>query len=121
MTKLDHIIEKGRDSRVEMFSVFADGFGNKTDAASQDAAELLRSSGIEQIVVVGVAGEYCVSHTAHDAKKEGFDVLVVEEAIRSVDPGANGWLAAKVNLKSHGVKVISVAGPELVKVRDKPS
>lgn len=117
MSKVDHVVEKGRDSRVEMFSVFADGFGNKTDAASEDVAALLRSSEIEQVVVVGVAGDFCVNYTAQNAKKEGFDVFVVEEATRSVDPGVQGWLAAKEDFEKNGIKVISITGPEIAQVR----
>ena len=119
MSEVHHVIEKGRDQRVEMFSVFADGFGNKSNAASQDAAKLLHSSGIKNVVVVGVAGDYCVKHTAQDATKEGFHVFVVEEAVRSVDPGAKGWCAVKENFGHKGIKLISIHGPEIASLRQR--
>ena len=117
VSKVDHVVDKGRDSRVEMFSVFADGFGNKTSAASEDVATLLRSAGVRHVFVVGVAGDYCVKHTATDAKKEGFDVFVIEEAVRSIDHGPRGWSAAKEDFQQHDIKVISMEGPEITQLR----
>lgn len=117
VSKLDGIVEKGKDSRVEMFSGFADIFGNKSsDAASMDLAARLKNAGITHVYTVGIAGEVCVKCTALDAKKEGFEVYTVEEAIRSVDPGEEGWGAAKNDLEKAGVKTISISGLELERV-----
>lgn len=73
-SKLAKVLEKGRTKDVEMFSGFADCFGNKTDAASFDLAEVLREAAISHVYVVGLAGDYCVRCSAIDAKKEGFNV-----------------------------------------------
>ncbi|KAL9585054.1 MAG: hypothetical protein Q9212_001744 [Teloschistes hypoglaucus] len=112
-SRLDRIIDKGRDKQVEMFSAFADSFGNKTStAASFDLASFLKENGIGQVFVVGLTGDYCVRCTAIDAHKEGFEVFVIEEAVKSVDSGANGWGSVKAELQGLGVGVISIAGPE---------
>ena len=118
VAKLDHIVEKGKDRRLEMFSGFADVFGNKSSqAVSQDLSDLLRRHKISHVFTVGLAGDYCVKCTALDARKEAFEVYVVEEATKSVDPGPKGWGAAKMELETHGVKIVSVDGPEIEKVK----
>ena len=118
-SKFDMIVEKGRDKRLEMFSAFADVFGNKSsEASSIDLADTLKDAGITHIFVVGLAGDYCVRYTAIDAKKEGFEVFVVEDVTRSVDAGEKGWGAAKEDMEMKGITVIRFHGPELERVKN---
>ena len=112
------IVEKGRDKRVEMYSAFADVFGNKSDAANVDLAALLRRYAISHVYIVGLAGDYCVRYTATDAKREGFEVYVIEEGTRSVDSGQGGWGAARQELQGAGVQVISIKSPQVDKVKN---
>ncbi|KAI4205818.1 MAG: hypothetical protein LQ350_000003 [Teloschistes chrysophthalmus] len=119
-SRLDRIIDKGRDKHVEMFSAFADSFGNKTGtAASFDLAKYLKENRIGRVFVVGLTGDYCVRCTAIDAHKEGFEVFVIEEAVKSVDSGANGWGSVKPELQALGVGVISIDGPEVQAIKPK--
>jgi nicotinamidase/pyrazinamidase len=46
---------------------------------------ILRERGIERVVVVGLATDYCVSATAIDAARLGFGTEVLQDAIASVD------------------------------------
>lgn len=46
---------------------------------------ILRSAGVERVVVVGVATDYCVVETVADARALGFAVEVPTAATRSVD------------------------------------
>jgi nicotinamidase/pyrazinamidase len=46
---------------------------------------LLRDRGVTKVVVVGLATDYCVSATAIDATRLGFEVEVLQDAIASVD------------------------------------
>jgi nicotinamidase/pyrazinamidase len=46
---------------------------------------LLRDKGIRQVVVVGLATDYCVSATALDAARLGFGTEVLQDAIAAVD------------------------------------
>lgn len=97
-----------------MYSGFSDAFGNKTDAASEDLAALLKRQDIAHVYIVGLAGDCCVLWTAQDAKREGFEnVYVIEEAVRSVNPGANGWGVAVQEMEKIGVKLVSISGPEV--------
>ena len=49
---------------------------------------MLRERGIDSVVVVGLATDYCVSATALDAIKLGFETEVLQDAIASVDLAA---------------------------------
>ena len=116
-SKLQVIVEKGRDSRVEMYSGFSDTFGNKSDAASLDLAALLRENSVTHVYVVGLTGDCCVRYTALDAKKEGFETFVVKQGIRSVDEGEAGWGTAEKELSLCGISLIDLHGPEVGMVR----
>lgn len=118
VSKVDEVVEKGKDRRLEMFSGFADVFGSKSsEAASHDLAELLHRAGITHVFTVGLAGDFCVRCTALDARKEGFEVYVVEEATRSVNPGEKGWGAATEEMRKAGIEIISIEGPEVDRVK----
>ncbi len=47
--------------------------------------QILRGRGIDRVVVVGLATDYCVKATALDAVARGFDVSVRSDAVRAVD------------------------------------
>jgi nicotinamidase-related amidase len=85
INKVHHIVEKGQDKRVEMYSAFADPFTNPNVTRSR-LAKLLKDKGITDVYVAGLAADYCVKCTALDAQKEGFKTWVVGEATRAVDP-----------------------------------
>lgn len=46
---------------------------------------LLRSKGVERLVVLGLATDYCIRATVLDGLRLGYPVLVVRNAIRAVD------------------------------------
>ncbi|KAF7441465.1 pyrazinamidase nicotinamidase [Pyrenophora tritici-repentis] len=53
VSKVDRIVEKGQDKRVEMYSAFADPFKSPCVAKS-NLAETLRMAGITDVYVVGL-------------------------------------------------------------------
>ena len=53
---------------------------DETDLVSQ-----LREQGVEELVVGGLATDYCVKNTVLDALKHGFKVKLLENATRAVD------------------------------------
>jgi len=107
-SKLNLVIEKGSDERVEMYSAFADAFGNLTagkGGVNHDLAQVLKDNGITDVYCVGVAGEYCLSSTALDAAKAGFTTYVIEEGQRCSNPGA--WGEIRNRLFTGRVEVVS--------------
>ncbi|RMZ76226.1 hypothetical protein DV738_g5055, partial [Chaetothyriales sp. CBS 135597] len=109
LDNVDVFVQKGMDSRVEMYSAFADSFGNLTGGAggvNLDLAKTLKQRGVTQVYVVGLAGDFCVKFTALDAAKAGFEVIVIEDAQRCVDPGA--WNQLRHELMPDKVEPMSV-------------
>ncbi|KAI3392131.1 hypothetical protein diail_6143 [Diaporthe ilicicola] len=111
---VDVVVKKGADARVEMYSAFYDPFESPRVSDSGLAATL-RDKGVTHVYVVGLAFDYCVSATATDAAKEGFVTYVVEEGTRSVD--AAGWDKCKEGLAAGGVKLVSMDGEEVQKLK----
>jgi nicotinamidase/pyrazinamidase len=61
--------------------------------------DLLRTRGIERIVIVGLATDYCVKETALDGLRLGYDVTVLREAVGAVElqPGDGARALAAVS------------------------
>ncbi len=114
VAKLDHVVEKGQDERVEMYSAFADPFRNPTVHRSR-LARLLKDAQITHVYIVGLAADYCVRYTAIDSAKEGFRTYVVREATRPVDSAS--WPSVEAELEQAGVGLISIDQSEIAMVQ----
>jgi len=77
------------DDKIRM--VFLKGTGINDDGYSdfestnENLEQYLRNHQVEDLYLCGLATDYCVLYTALDAKKRGFNVFVIEDAIRGVD------------------------------------
>lgn len=112
--KVDKVIRKGTDARVEMYSAFYDPF-TKPRVEDSGLVKMLKEKSVTHVYVVGLAYDYCVKSTAKDAAKEGFVTYVVEEGTRAVDAAA--WAECTKGLEKDGVKVVRMDGPEVQKLR----
>jgi nicotinamidase/pyrazinamidase len=72
---VDVVLDKGQDLYSQGYSAFQD----------TELGELLRDAGVERLYVAGLATDYCVRQSVLDALERGFEVVVVEDAIRGVD------------------------------------
>ncbi|MBA4393896.1 MAG: bifunctional nicotinamidase/pyrazinamidase [Desulfobacca sp.] len=75
------VIQKGRDSRYDSYSCFQDDGGQETELHG-----ILKSHGIKELIVFGIATDYCVRWTALDGLKRGYDILFIKSLCRGVDP-----------------------------------
>lgn len=117
LRRVDHVLKKGHDPRVEMYSAFYGPFRSPRVCDSGLAA-LLRDKGVTHVYVVGLALDFCVRCTAADAVAEGFATYVVEEATRGVaTDGPAAWAECVEGLEKDGVKVVSMAGDEVQRLR----
>jgi nicotinamidase/pyrazinamidase len=66
---------------------------------------ILRGRGIERLVVLGLATDYCVKETALDGARLGFDVVVVLEGCRAVNLQPGDDERAVRDMKHAGVRV----------------
>jgi nicotinamidase/pyrazinamidase len=69
------VVSTATDPKKEAYSGF-DG----TNLSSQ-----LRHLGVSEVIVAGLATEYCVKATVLDALREGLDVIVARDGIRAVE------------------------------------
>ncbi|MFY0620472.1 MAG: bifunctional nicotinamidase/pyrazinamidase [Pelagimonas sp.] len=88
VNRADLIIRKGFRSEIDSYSAF---FEN--DQTTPTGLEgYLRSRGITDLTMVGLATDFCVNFSAVDAAQLGFDVTVREDLCRGID--IDGSLAA---------------------------
>ena len=95
------VIRKGFRKTVDSYSAFREA-DRKTVTG---LAGYLKSRGLRKVFVTGLATDFCVAWTAMDARKEGFETYVVEDACRGIDTQgslAKAWDA----MKKAGVKRI---------------
>ena len=100
---IDHVVHKGTDPGIDSYSTFFDN-GHRKDTG---LASFLEQRCAEELVVLGLATDYCVKYTVLDAIGLGFGVTVIADGCRAVDlaPG-DGDLALK-EMRSAGARVIA--------------
>ena len=65
----------------------------------------LKQRGLKRVFFAGLATDFCVAWSALDARRQGFEALVIEDACRGID--TQGSLAkAWTDMNSAGVKRI---------------
>jgi nicotinamidase/pyrazinamidase len=89
------IVSKGTDSQTDGYSGFA----------GTDLAQRLRSRGVTRIFVCGLATDYCVKATAIEAVEQGFDTIVLTDAIAAVNLQPGDEEKAMRAMEERGVKL----------------
>lgn len=78
----DKIFRKGTNSNIESYSAFGDEFNNNYENTKLN--KWLGNKKITDIILVGLATDYCVYHTALDSIKYGYQVHLILSCIRGV-------------------------------------
>lgn len=73
-----------------------------------DLAAQLKDLGCTRVFIGGLATDYCVRATALDARDAGFDVIVLEDAVKAVDVEPGDGPRALQEMAAHGVRFCSV-------------
>jgi len=89
---LDAVVDVGREPQDEGYSGFE----------KSDLAQILRDHDVDQVYVCGLATDYCVRASAIDACREGFQVTVVEDAIRGVNVNEGDSERALADMREAG-------------------
>jgi nicotinamidase/pyrazinamidase len=93
------IVQKGKDKRYDSYSGFQDDGGAKTEMN-----RILKENGIKELIVYGIATDYCVKATAIDAADAGYKVTVVEGLSKGVAPDTTA--EALDEMKAKGIVLI---------------
>ena len=69
-------------------------------------AGYLRERGLTRVFLAGLAFDFCVRYSSEDAKHEGFEVVVFEDACRAIDIDGS-MLATRKTFNAIGIRCVS--------------
>lgn len=99
--RIEAIFRKGMNPEIDSYSAFFDNGHRK----STGLADYLRGRGVREVVVAGLAADYCVYYSALDALAAGFATMVITDATRAIS--AEGWAAAQSDLRAKGARLLA--------------
>ena len=87
LPRAELILRKGFRPQIDSYSAF---FENDRTTAT-GLAGYLRERGLTRVFLCGLAYDYCVGYSALDARRLGFDAVILQDACRAID--LNGSVA----------------------------
>jgi nicotinamidase/pyrazinamidase len=103
LTHVRRVFEKGTDPRIDSYSGFFDNGHRKATGLG----DYLKDAGVTDLVVLGLATDYCVKWTALDARQLGFGVRVVEDGCRGVALTPEDVPNALAEMRAAGVAIVN--------------
>jgi nicotinamidase/pyrazinamidase len=98
------VVSKGADPDTDAYSCF-----QAETADGMPFAATLGEHGVGRLFVGGLATDYCVKATALDALKEGFEVVLLADAVRAVDLAPGDGDRALAAMTAAGARTASLA------------
>jgi nicotinamidase/pyrazinamidase len=92
-------VRTGANPKFDSYSGFVDDGGNPSGLD-----RLLRRDGIKELIIYGLATDYCVKHTALDAAALGYQVELLVHLCRGISPETTA--SALEEMKARGVAII---------------
>jgi nicotinamidase/pyrazinamidase len=81
ITHAELILRKGYHRDIDSYSAFREN-DRRTPTG---LAGYLRERGFTRVFLAGLAFDFCVRYSAEDARREAFEVVVIEDACRGID------------------------------------
>jgi nicotinamidase/pyrazinamidase len=104
LTRAELILRKGFRPTIDSYSAF---FENDRTTAT-GLAGYLRERNLTRVFLAGLAYDYCVGYSALDARRLGFDAIILHDACRAID--LNGSVATiEREFAAAGVQLINTA------------
>lgn len=99
---IEAVFYKGQDAQVDSYSAFFDnGHRRQTGLDSW-----LKQRGIESLLIIGLATDYCVKYSVLDALALGYQVKVLREGCRGVNLQADDSEKAFAEMAATGAVII---------------
>ena len=92
------IVRKGFRKHIDSYSAFLEN----DRQTSTGLAGYLRDRGISRLFLCGLAWDYCVGFSALDGQSLGFDITVIEDAVRGI--AADTIKSMSQRWHEHGIK-----------------
>jgi nicotinamidase/pyrazinamidase len=96
------VLRKGYHRDIDSYSAFYEN--DRTTHTG--LAGYLRERGLRRVFVAGLAFDFCVRYSTEDAHREGFEVVVIDDACRGIDVD-NSVAATRQALVALGVRCVS--------------
>jgi nicotinamidase/pyrazinamidase len=96
------VLRKGFRRDIDSYSAFYEN-DRKTPTG---LTGYLRERGLTRLFLAGLAFDFCVRYSAEDARREGFDAFVIEDACRGIDI-AGSVAATRTSLAAFGVPCVN--------------
>ena len=110
MPKKPLILSKGMDPEVDSYSAFQ-AFTER----GRDLESTLHELDVDELIICGLATDYCVRATTLDALRRGMAVFVLRDAIRGVDLKPGDSEMAVKEMRVHGAHFLESRGlPKLL-------
>ncbi len=101
-TPAELIVRKGYHPDIDSYSAFYEN----DHTTGTGLGGYLRERGFRHVYLCGLATDFCVTWSALDARREGFEVSVIEDACRAID--LDGSLAAaRAEMQGAGVALLT--------------
>ena len=93
------VIDKAMNPQLEAYSSFE----------GTELAALLRRAGVRRLLIGGLATDYCVLNTVRDALANGFEVLLLRDAIKAVNVNPEDGARAENEMQRLGAQMVTFA------------
>lgn len=103
-TAVSAVIRKGMEPGCDTYSGFRNNWNEAGERPPTGLAGYLRERGVTELVICGLARDYCVKWTAEDGIDAGFSVRVIWELTRPVDPSSDQRVREELSAK--GARII---------------
>jgi nicotinamidase/pyrazinamidase len=101
-TRIARTFLKGTDMDVDSYS----GFFDNEHRRATGLGDYLKAQGVTDVVIVGLATDYCVKFTALDALQLGFHTTVVRDACRGVEVNPGDTERALAEMAAAGAQIV---------------
>ena len=104
-SRIHKIFPKGTDPGIDSYS----GFYDNAHRQATGLGDYLKTKGVNEIYILGLATDYCVKFTALDAIGLGFTTTVIVDGCRGVNLQAEDTDKAIAEMQSAGVRIVQSA------------
>jgi nicotinamidase/pyrazinamidase len=101
LSRVRKVFHKGTDPWIDSYSTFFDNGHRKETGLGR----YLKSLGVHDVYIMGLATDYCVKYSALDALQLGFAVHVIEDGCRGVNLKRDDSEEAIEQLRRAGVEI----------------
>jgi nicotinamidase/pyrazinamidase len=105
------VLRKGYHREIDSYSAFYEN-----DRRTRTGlAGYLGERGFRRVFLAGLAFDFCVRYSAEDARRDGFETIVIEDACRGIDVDGS-IVATRALFAAKGIRCISASAIEATAV-----